>query len=60
MICHWVNTEAGRVQIPGCMGSAVYGPGGCTCDGRQRRKELEDRVTALEAKIEQLLTGRDG
>lgn len=57
--CRWVNDrEAGRVLIPGCMGSAVYGPDGCTCNLKRRRKEIEDRMEALEAKVKLLEQNR--
>lgn len=30
--CHYIyDKEAGKVLIPGCWGSAVYGPHACNC-----------------------------
>lgn len=30
--CYWYfSDELGKIHIPGCMGAAINGPGGCTC-----------------------------
>lgn len=61
MRCHWANDKVvGRFWFPGCMGGAVYGPNGCTCqrpsekkrqdDIERRLDQLEDRMRKLEAK----------
>lgn len=32
MRCHYTyDKKAGKVHIPGCVGSAVFGPQACTC-----------------------------
>lgn len=54
-ICHHVRGFGGeRVLIPGCMGAAVYGVSGCTCDRRRNQKRLEDRVAELERLVADL------
>jgi len=42
-ICHWVKDGKTLVQIPGCMGAAVYGPESCTCDLPLSRIENAER-----------------
>ena len=64
MGCHYINDpEAGRVLIPGCMGTAALGLHRCTCyNGKgkykltpeEKIKELEEEVKALKEKINQL------
>lgn len=55
MNCYWAtDKEIGRYHVPGCMGSAVYGPGGCTCRPSQRKKSLEQKVVELEERIRKL------
>lgn len=54
--CRWVtDKKIGRWHLPGCMGAAVYGPNGCTCQARAPLEDdspsLEDRVEALEARL---------
>mgnify|MGYP006961553976 CR=1 FL=1 len=53
--CRWMNDkEIGRWHLPGCMGAAVYGPDGCTCEPVSREQALEDRIERLEDRIEKL------
>jgi hypothetical protein len=55
MRCYWArDAEIGRVHIPGCWGSAIYGPDGCTCSTGGQRKSLEEKIVKLEARIEKL------
>lgn len=57
MTCRWVRDKSvpgGKFHLPGCMGAAVYGPGGCTCSEARRKKELEDRVDELERRLARL------
>lgn len=51
MKCHYItDPKAGKVLIPGCMGSAVHGSiDFCSCP-----KGSYDRVTLLEKRIEKL------
>ena len=50
------------VLIPGCMGGAVYGKSGCTCDTPgQQRDSLAKELKALQARVlalEKLAYGR--
>jgi len=40
------------VLIPGCMGGAVYGKSGCTCDSPgQQRDNLAKEIKALQARV---------
>jgi len=49
MKCHYVNDSiAGRVLIPGCMGAAVHGKDGCTCN---RRETIQEHIVRLEREI---------
>lgn len=57
-VCHWTRFRGERVHIPGCMGAAVYGLGGCTCDLRKHRKRLEERVEVLETLVREMLCER--
>jgi hypothetical protein len=54
--CTWIrNKIAGKCFIPGCMGGAVYGPGGCTCTSDiTATDEMEIRIERLEKKVKQL------
>lgn len=53
--CRWINDkEIGRWHLPGCMGGAVYGPSGCTCPKRRRKKELEEVIAAMDERIKKL------
>ena len=69
--CKWIEDKKGiRHYIPGCMGGAVYGPEGCTCEDSkwfqidsllEEMKELRikvgklgSRVTALEKENKRL------
>ena len=57
--CYYIrDPEAGRVLIPGCMGAAVYGIGGCTCPKPPRPQRegpaIEGRVEKLEREIAEL------
>ena len=53
--CHWTIEGPLAHFIPGCMGGAVGGPGGCTCDHplseidqeREARREAEECVERL-------------
>jgi len=60
MNCHWVKASdvpGGKFHVPGCMGAAVYGPSGCTCQRKSRAEEREDmraKIKALEKRIEKL------
>jgi hypothetical protein len=55
MRCYWAkDAEIGRFHVPGCWGSAIYGPDGCTCGSGDRRKSLEETIVKLEARIERL------
>ena len=58
--CHYIfDRDVGRVLIPGCMGSAVYGKDGCTCPEppmpAKRVGEIEDRLAGIEAALASLL-----
>lgn len=51
--CHYVVDEvAGRVLIPGCWGSAVYGEGNCHCP-KAGQNESEE-VVQLKKEIKEL------
>jgi len=54
MKCHYINDKiAGRVLIPGCMGTAVHNDKSyCTC--HVSHKSMEERVSKLEDEIKQL------
>lgn len=56
--CRWISAAevpGGRFHLPGCMGSAVYGPDGCTCPPAERaRKDLEQEVGELKARVAKL------
>lgn len=60
--CHHIkDPEVGRVLIPGCIGTAVYGLSGCTCyPDKIRHLEdedeltLEDRLAAIEERLAKL------
>ena len=58
MICHYETIKGvGRVFFPGCMGGAVYGIDGCTCERKTVKElivELEGRMLTLEEQIKQL------
>jgi hypothetical protein len=59
MNCHWVKDSSvpgGKYHLPGCMGSAVYGPRGCTCPVNRKRRDIDARVTELERRLEKLET----
>lgn len=70
MRCHYIYDEqAGKVHIPGCMGSAVYGPRRCTCypiktkpeaanKKDQHIKDLEKQNAQLWRIIKKLIQGR--
>ena len=53
--CHWTIEGPLAHFIPGCMGGAVGGPDGCTCDhplsaierDREARREAEEYVERL-------------
>lgn len=55
--CHWLRDDDGaEILIPMCMGAAVAGPEGYTCDVPLSRIErAEDARRAAEAEIERLL-----
>ena len=54
MKCHYTHDKiAGRVLIPGCMGTAVYNDiFYCTCDSTH--KCTEERISKLESEIKVL------
>ena len=53
--CSWKSDpEVGRYYLPECMGGAVYGPHGCTCDRRVRIESIEDRLDRLQASVDAL------
>ena len=57
--CYHINEPGvGRVLIPACIGSAVYGAGGCTCPRPPRTpretRSIEDRLAALERNVTRL------
>jgi len=45
------DAEIGWWDLPGCIGSAVYGPSGCTCPSPQSDKTIEERLRAVEEAI---------
>ena len=57
--CHWVKDpqiEGGEFMLPGCIGGAVYGMGGCTCDVPQSQYEQAvARAERAESRAERLL-----
>lgn len=58
-MCRWIKDQqvpGGKYHLPECIGAAVYGPDGCTCEPKLRRKELEDRVEKLEAQVRMLMS----
>ena len=56
MKCHYINDKkAGRVLIPGCMGTAAMGIENCTCNDRANSKSMEERVSKLEDQVKQLI-----
>ena len=53
--CYYINDPvAGRVLIPGCWGSAIYGKINCTCGIKRQKKELEEKVEELTIRIARL------
>ncbi len=58
--CHWTFEGELAHFIPGCMGGAVGGPEGCTCDHplsaiereREARQEAEEYVETLREKAQ--------
>ena len=52
--CHYETIDGVRVFFPGCMGGAVYGDRShCTCE-RPTKKDIEQRLSALEEKVKRL------
>jgi hypothetical protein len=52
-VCTWRRDPAiGRWFLPGCLGGAVYGERGCTCD--RRKNTAAERITQLEQQVEEL------
>ena len=55
MRCRWyTDAEVGRLHVPGCMGAAVYGPGGCTCGRKDSRRDIEAEIERLSERVTQL------
>ena len=55
--CKWVTDEGIRFYLPNCMGGAVYGPDGCTCDrGRISIDEHISNATEYEKENRNLRT----
>lgn len=58
--CYWHRYGDGDVLIPMCVGAAVHGPDGCTCDvpqslleqAQRRRDTAEQEVCRLRSKLE--------
>lgn len=58
--CHWIYESELANFIPGCIGGAVGGPEGCTCDyplseierEREARREAEEYVERLLVKAQ--------
>lgn len=73
MQCTWAEEESGfRFFLPNCMGGAVYGPNGCTCDRggididealenakhfEEQNRKLRSKIADLEAEIWKLKRG---
>lgn len=56
MACRWIrDPEIGRWHLPDCMGGAVYGPNGCTCDRRISGRTVEMRLERIEAHLAQII-----
>jgi hypothetical protein len=61
--CYTIRSGEGKgTHIPGCWGCAVFGHDRCTCNAgepatRKSERSIEDRLTAIEAKLEALLKG---
>lgn len=52
-VCTWKRDhKIGRYFVPGCMGGAVYGEGGCTCD--RKKNTTAERIAQLERRVEDL------
>lgn len=52
--CQYVDDGNERFLLPGCMGAAVYGEKGCTCDPvKGSNADLRQRVEELEGMLEQ-------
>lgn len=62
MKCHYIyDRKAGKVLIPGCMGTAVHGIEQCTCRNESaatykqfERKEFNETVAKLKKEIREL------
>ena len=59
--CYWIKLEDGvMAHIPACMGAAISGPSGCTCDvplseveaARNGRAIAEQRIAAMREKLQ--------
>ena len=59
MRCHWIYEEETFASfIPGCIGGAIAGPEGCTCNHplseiereQEARREAEEYIEALRSK----------
>lgn len=51
---YMTDSEAGKFFVPQCIGGAVYGPGGCTCNPKAQRKALEQKLIELEEHVAKL------
>jgi len=54
MRCHTIIDQGKRIEIPGCMGAAVYGKRGCTCPKRTKADEIQElrkRIEAIENRL---------
>ena len=55
MRCRWIkDAEVGKLHIPGCMGAAVYGAGGCTCGRKDTKRDLERQIEELSERVVKL------
>jgi hypothetical protein len=57
--CHYFTDKGvGKVFLPMCMGGAVYGRSGCTCDRKNAEKseleQLRQQVSKLQDQIDKL------
>lgn len=54
MNCHYIrDKKVGKVLIPGCIGTAVFGIDRCTCHN-VGSKSIEERISNLEIEINSL------
>lgn len=56
MKCHYIyDHEAGKVLIPGCMGSVIHGVNGCSCRAKEVRYDVE-KLRELSQQVKELET----